>query len=217
MIDPVAAYHAKKLEETAKALDHNGFAVNVVEDLVQAKSLVMNEIVAQVRPKTVSWGGSMTLAKSGIQEAIKALDGIEVLDTADKSLTREEMYALRRRALLTDLFFTGSNAVTATGKLVNLDMIGNRTSAIGFGPLHVAVLAGRNKICENVEAAKRRIKEYAAPVNAMRLDKKTPCVKTGRCQDCASPDRICNVWTVSEKSFPKGRIRVILINQDLGF
>jgi MinD superfamily P-loop ATPase len=80
----------------------------------------------------------------------------------------------------------------------------------------VVVLVGRNKIVSELDDAMHRIKNYAAPINAMRLDKKTPCVKTSYCEDCKSPDRICNVWTITEKSFPKGRIRVVLINQDLG-
>jgi len=217
MTDPIKTYHDVRLSETAKALEHNGFTVFIAEDAAEAGSLVMEKITGELQPKSVSWGGSMTLAATGIMDAVKSLEGVEVLDTADKTITPEAMYERRRRSLLVDLFFTGSNAVTVCGKLVNLDMIGNRTSAIGFGPRHVVVLAGRNKICETVESAKRRIKEYAAPVNAMRLHKKTPCVKTGRCHDCASPDRICNVWTVSEKSFPKGRVIVVLINEDLGF
>ena len=123
---------------------------------------------------------------------------------------------LRRKSLLADLFITGSNAVTEGGILVNLDMTGNRACAINFGPKHVVILVGRNKIVSELEDAMVRIRNYAAPANAMRLEKKTPCVKTSYCEDCNSPERICNVWTITEKSFPRGRIRVVLINQDLG-
>jgi hypothetical protein len=129
----------------------------------------------------------------------------------------DEMIELRRKSLLVDLFITGTNALTETGKLVNLDMIGNRVAAIAFGPKSVVILAGRNKIVPDIEEATFRVKNYAAPVNAMRLDKKTPCAETSFCHDCKSPDRICNSWTIVEKSFPKGRIKVILINEDLGF
>jgi hypothetical protein len=96
-------------------------------------------------------------------------------------------------------------------------MIGNRVGAITFGPKHVVILVGRNKIVASLDEALFRVKNYAAPVNAMRLNKKTPCVKTSYCEECKSPDRICNYWTITEKSFPKGRLKVILINQDLGF
>jgi hypothetical protein len=126
------------------------------------------------------------------------------------------MYELRRQALLVDCFLTGTNAVTESGRLVNLDMIGNRVGAMHFGPRQVIVLAGRNKIVAGVDEAMRRIKTYAAPVNAMRLDKKTPCVKTSYCQDCNSPDRICNVWTITEKCFPDGRVKIVLIDRELG-
>jgi anion-transporting ArsA/GET3 family ATPase len=95
-------------------------------------------------------------------------------------------------------------------------MIGNRVGALNFGPKNVVVLVGRNKVVPDLESAMRRIKNYSAPVNAMRLDKQTPCVKTSYCQECKSPDRICNVWTITEKSFPKRRIKVVLINQDMG-
>ena len=122
----------------------------------------------------------------------------------------------RREAILVDLFFTGTNAVTESGMLVNLDMIGNRVGGITFGPQHVVLMVGRNKIVANLEDAMVRIKNYAAPTNAMRHGKKTPCIKTSYCMDCKSPDRICNVWTIHEKSHPKGRIKVILINRDLG-
>jgi len=115
-----------------------------------------------------------------------------------------------------DLFITGTNAVTETGKLVNLDMYGNRVAAITFGPRNVVICVGRNKIVADIEDAMFRIEDYAAPANAMRLDKKTPCVEDSRCSDCSSPDRICNTWTITEKSFPKGRVKIILINEDLG-
>jgi hypothetical protein len=126
------------------------------------------------------------------------------------------MLERRRRSLLVDLFITGTNAVTETGKLVNLDMTGNRVAGITFGPRNVIILAGRNKVVPDIEDAMQRIKNYAAPANAMRLDKKTPCVKTSICEECRSLDRICNTWTITEKSFPKGRIKIVLINEDLG-
>ena len=107
--------------------------------------------------------------------------------------------------------------MTETGKLVNLDMYGNRIAAITFGPKNVIILVGRNKIVTDVEEAISRIKNYAAPVNSMRLDKKTPCVKSAICEDCKSPERICNTWAITEKSFPKGRTKIVLINEELGF
>ncbi len=142
---------------------------------------------------------------------------MDVLDTYDRNMSPEDALERRRQALLTDLFFTGTNAVTETGILVNLDMIGNRIGGLTFGPRHVVVLVGRNKIVPDLEDAMLRIKNYVAPVNAMRLEKKTPCSITGICEECTAPERICNTWTITEKSFPKGRIKVVLINEELGF
>ena len=101
--------------------------------------------------------------------------------------------------------------------LVNLDMVGNRVAGITFGPRHVVLFIGRNKIVPTLDDAMQRVKNYAAPANAIRHPGlKTPCMKTAVCANCSSPDRICNTWCITEKSFPKGRIKIILINQDLG-
>ena len=158
----------------------------------------------------------MTFIATGLYDAVKGHPDIEVLDTFNKSLSPEDALELRRQSLLVDLFITGTNAVTETGELVNLDMTGNRVAGITFGPKHVVILVGRNKIVPDLEAAMTRIKEYVAPANAMRLDKKVPCVKTSYCEECKAPDRICNTWTITEKSFPKGRTKVVLINENLG-
>jgi hypothetical protein len=213
---PMEVYWQIRLREVATALESNNFAVYQAADLDMAKKIVMEEIFPSTGAKSVSWGGSMTLMASGICDAIKNVRGLEILDTFDRTLTPEENLALRRRSLLVDLFIAGTNAVTEEGVLINLDMLGNRVGAINFGAKNVIILLGRNKIVPDLDAAMFRIKNYAAPANAMRLDKKTPCTKTSYCEECKSPDRICNVWSITEKSFPKGRIRVILINQDLG-
>ena len=213
---PIEAYWQIRLKEVAITLEANNFVVYQAADLDRAKKIVMEDIFPGTGAKSVSWGGSMTLMASGICDAIKNVPGLEVLDTFDRTLTPEENLALRRRSLLVDLFIASTNAVTEEGVLVNLDMLGNRVGAINFGAKNVIILLGRNKIVPDLDAAMFRIKNYAAPANAMRLDKKTPCTKTSYCEECKSPDRICNVWSITEKSFPKGRIRVILINQDLG-
>ena len=216
MEKPIEVYWRIRLKEVATALEANNFAVYQASDLDAAKTIVMEQIFPGTGAKSVSWGGSMTLMSSGICDALKSVPGLEILDTSDRTLTPEENSALRRRSLLVDLFIVGTNAVTEEGVLVNLDMLGNRVGAINFGAKNVIILVGRNKIVPDLDAAMFRIKNYAAPANAMRLEKKTPCTKTSYCEECKSPDRICNVWSITEKSYPKGRIRVILINQDLG-
>lgn len=214
---PVQAYYSKRLEQTAEALRANHFEAHVVADAEAARTLVLETILPRCAAATVAFGGSMTLAATGLPAALAQIDGLSVIDTLDHSIPAEQLYERRRQALLADLFLTGTNAVTEDGMLVNLDMIGNRACAIAFGPRHVAVIVGRNKIVPDVNAAMARIKNFAAPVNAMRLSKKTPCAATSHCEDCGSPQRICNVWTIAEKCFPRGRVTVICVNQDLGF
>jgi L-lactate utilization protein LutB len=216
MEKPIDHYWRTRLENLKKALEDNHFEVFLAENAAAAKSIVLEQILPQTGAKSVAWGGSMTFTATGLYDALKNSPDLEVLDTFDRNISPEENLERRRQALLVDLFITGSNAVTESGQLVNLDMIGNRVAAITFGPRHVIVLVGRNKIVTDLEDAMFRIKNYAAPTNAMRLDKNTPCAKTSFCEECKSPDRICNVWTMTEKSFPKGRVKVVLINEDLG-
>ena len=177
----------------------------------------METIIPKIKLRRAAWGDSLTLRATGILEELKQNPTVEFIETFAADVSRAEIMERRRQALLADLFLTGSNAVTETGQLVNLDMVGNRVGAITFGPEHVILLVGRNKIVTDIEAAMRRIKNYAAPLNALRHSHfKTPCRKTACCRDCHSPDRICNTWVITEKSFPIGRIKIVLINQNLG-
>jgi L-lactate utilization protein LutB len=216
MEKPVENYWRLHLQALKETLEKNNFEVFIVADAAAAKTLVLERILPAAAPRSVSWGGSMTFMGSGLYQVLREAPGITAIDTADAKVAPEEKMARRRQALAVDLFFTGSNAVTERGQLVNLDMQGNRVAALTFGPRKVVVLVGRNKIVTDIQSAMARIKRYVAPANAMRLDMQTPCVKTGRCEDCRSPERICNTWTITEKSWPKGRVAIILINADLG-
>ena len=217
MDKPIENYWKIRLEGLKKSLEANNFEVFLANNSSEAKAIVQKEILPKTGAKSVSWGGSLTFTETGLYNDIKNNPALKILNVYDKNLSDEEKNELRRKALLVDLFITGTNAVTETGSLVNLDMYGNRIAAISFGPKYVVILVGRNKIVADIEDAMFRIKNYAAPVNSMRLDKKTPCAKTSCCEDCKSPDRICNTWAITEKSFPKGRIKIVLINEDLGF
>ena len=217
MNNHIKKYWELRLEKCKKSLERNNFGAYIAHDRKEAKRIVTKDILPEIGVKSVSWGDSLTFYATEVLDEMRQNPDIDVLETFAENVPREEIIERRRQALLTDLFFTGSNAVTETGKLVNLDMIGNRTGAITFGPLNVIIFAGRNKIVSDVETAMKRIKSYAAPVNAIRHSGlKTPCMKTSFCTDCKSPDRICNTWTITEKSFPERRIRVVLINEDLG-
>ncbi len=212
----VEIYWQKHLAELKETLTANNFEVFVAADAKEAGKIVLEEILPALAPRSVAWGGSTTFTATGLYEILKDRKDLRVVDQYQKNLTPEQNIEIRRQELLVDLFFTGANAVTEDGQLVNLDGTGNRVAALTFGPKNVIVLVGRNKVTPDLEAAMVRVKNFAAPANAIRLQKQTPCAKTAYCEECSGPGRICNTWTITEKSNPKGRIKVILINQDLG-
>jgi len=217
MDKPIDNYWRLRLADLKVSLESNNFDVYLAEDCRAACSIVLEEIIPKLNAGSVSWGGSMTFqTATGLYARLKDSPDFEVLDTFSKEISDSQKQELRRQALLADLFITGTNAITESGQLVNLDMLGNRVGALTFGPRWVILLAGRNKLVANLDEAMYRVRNYTAPTNAMRLDKKTPCVKTSFCEECNSPDRICNTWTITEKSYPKGRIKIVLINEDLG-
>ncbi|MBC2703523.1 lactate utilization protein [Desulfobacula sp.] len=216
MKDPIKNFWKLKIENVKEALESNNFEVFIADNSADASKIVLENIIPALDIKSISWGGSMTFINTGLYDNLKNQKNFKVLDIHDKFLSNDEKTEMRRAALLTDLFITGTNAVTEDGYLVNLDMVGNRVGALTFGPKNVLVLTGRNKIVPDIEFAMERIKNYVAPANAMRLDMKTPCIKTGECSECKSSARICNTWTITQKSFPKKRTKIVLINEDLG-
>lgn len=218
MTNPIDTFWTLRLAELKEVLEKNNFEVFMANSVKDAKKVFDEEIMSSLKGiKTVASGGSVTLADTGIIDGVRSNEALEFFDPYDKSLSAEEKYELRRQSLLADLYLTGTNAVTECGKLVNLDMVGNRVAALNFGPKHVVLFISRNKLVETVDDAMFRIKDYVAPVNTIRLDMRTPCKKTGQCMDCSSPQRICNIWTITEKCFPAKRIKIVLINEDAGF
>lgn len=210
------SYWQMRLKALQEQLEGNNFAVTVVQSAQEAAHWFLEHVMPTISPASVSYGGSMTLGSTGLLDRLAEMETITFLSPNTPGISVEEKMEIRRQALLVDLYLTGTNAVTEDGCLVNLDMIGNRVAALTFGPKKVVVFVGRNKIVPDLESAMYRIKDYAAPVNAMRLHCKTPCVKTAECADCSSPGRICNTWTITEKSYPKERVTVVLINEELG-
>ena len=217
MPDPIDTYWQLRLERCKTSLEKNNFEVFMAADTRSAGAIFLKDILPGIKVNSAAWGDSMTMLATGVLDIVKSNPGIQLIDPFDAQASAQERLERRRQALLADLFFTGSNAVTETGLLVNLDMVGNRVAGITFGPKHVVLFIGRNKIVPTLDDAMQRVKNYAAPANAIRHPGlKTPCMKTAVCMDCSSPDRICNTWCITEKCFPKGRIKIILVNQDLG-
>lgn len=202
----------KRVERTARALEQNGFRVTVCGNGADAVGRV-EEAARDVR--TVGFGGSMAAVELDLPGRLAEL-GKECLVHGAAGLTPEQRLAVMRRQLTCDLFLTGANAVTEDGKIVNIDATGNRVGAMTFGPGHVIVLAGSNKIVADPVEALRRIKARAAPPNARRLSMKTPCAETGVCSDCRSPDRICRVVHIMERRPRLTDVEVLLIRRPFG-
>ena len=161
--------------------------------------------------------GSMTAVDMKLWEDIARLPGVTLIDPYEPGISREEGLERRRRGMLADVMISSSNAITLDGRLVNLDGMGNRVAAMIFGPRKVILVVGMNKVVHSLESAMDRVKHYAGPVNAIRLNLKAPCVKTGLCSDCRSPQRICNMWSIIEGHMVEGRIHVKLVGQTLGY
>lgn len=164
---------------------------------------------------TVGWGGAYSAIQIGL---IQALNGgsYNTIDR-DKCPTPEEKQQAARDCLSADFFLTGANGLSLDGQMVNIDGNGNRVGAIIFGPKNVLVIAGMNKVCDNLEAAVQRARTVAAPMNQQRFQGKTPCTVTGTCADCLSESCICNQIVITRNCRPAGRIKFILVGEDLGF
>lgn len=164
---------------------------------------------------SVAWGGSETLAQIGIREALKS-GSFTVIDR-ESAQTPDEQRKIFGEICTSDFFLMSTNAITFDGELINIDGRGNRVSFLCFGPQNVIVIAGMNKVVSSVEDGVRRTRDIASPPNTVRLNKNTPCALTGRCGDCFSPDCICSQIVITRRSGQPGRIKVILVGEELGF
>jgi L-lactate utilization protein LutB len=202
------------LAEVMANLGKNGFQASFAENAIAAKAMVLEMIPAGV---PVGVGGSVTIRQLDLIELLRRR-GHEVYDHWQKGLSPEEIRAIKLHHLTAPVFLTSTNAITRDGKLVNIDNTGNRVAAMIFGPQHVIMVAGQNKIVANVDEALKRIKEKVAPVNARRRQDKTPCAVTGQCEDCSSPHRLCRVTSILERK-TKGieTFSVIIVAESLGY
>ncbi|MEE1015151.1 MAG: lactate utilization protein [Lachnospiraceae bacterium] len=164
---------------------------------------------------SVTWGGSMTLTECGLMDALKTAN-YEIIDR-DTAKTPEEARAMYGKQVMADYFLMSTNAITMDGELVNIDGRSNRVSCLCWGPQNVIIIAGMNKVALDVESALKRVRNFAAPPNAVRLNKNTPCAQTGKCADCYSPDCICSQIVITRRSSTPNRIKVILVGEELGY
>ncbi len=200
--------------EVIANLIQNGFQAGFAETAASAREMVLG-MISPGAP--VGVGGSVTIRQLNLIETLRAR-GHEVYDHWKEGLSPEEIRETKLRHITSPFFLTSTNALTRDGKLVNIDNTGNRVAAMAFGPEHVIVVAGKNKIVAGLDEALDRIKTKVAPVNASRRQDKTPCAATGKCQDCKSPGRICRVTTILErKTKGVGTFSVIIVGETLGY
>jgi len=158
----------------------------------------------------------MTVSECGILDMLQN-GKYELYNQYREGLAPDESANLRRKGLTAQFYVTGTNAVTMDGKLVNIDGTGNRVAAITYGPEKVIIVVGVNKIVTDVQEGIDRTRNRAAVLNCKRLNISNPCVKTGRCEDCKLPTRICNHLVITERQPKKGRVTVIIVGEELGF
>jgi len=203
----------QKIKRTMENLEKNNIESYFVED----NSALIEKISKFVKEgDTVSVGGSMTLFETGVIEFLRN-GKFNFLDRYEQGLNGNDIKDIFRKTFSADAYFVSSNAVTEKGELYNVDGNGNRVAAMIYGPDNVIVIVGVNKIVRDVQEAIERNKEYAAPANAKRLNRNTPCTKVGHCMDCSSSERICNDYVLIRRQGQKGRIKVIIVGKELGY
>lgn len=164
---------------------------------------------------SISWGGSMSIQEIGLKQAV--IDGNYVVYNRDLCTTPEEKRDIELKTFASDYFLCSSNAISEDGILVNIDGNANRVAAIAYGPLHVIMIVGMNKVAKDEDAALLRARNVAAPINTQRFPLTLPCKVNGSCANCKSEDTICCQFLTTRYSRHKDRIHVILVNEDLGF
>lgn len=209
---PKRQFYRNQAQSIIKKLEHRKMEGYYCETKEEAKEKFL-ELVGSDK-KSICYGGSMTLDELGLKEAVEAA-GHDLI-RRENYKTPEEKKECAAKQVTADVFMTSTNAITLDGELVNIDGAGNRVCFLIYGPETVIVVAGMNKVVTDVESGIKRIRDFAAPPNTVRLNCDTPCAKTGRCADCIN-DTICCTTVVTRVSRVPGRIKVILVGEELGY
>ena len=201
------------IERAIANLEKHNFIVRRVSTAAEARDAALSLIPDG---STVGLGGSTTVKQAGILDALRTGD-YKLFDQYEPGIDKAENERRRKEGMLAEFYVTGANAISERGELFYLDGIGNRVAAVSYGPGVVIAVVSVKKIVADEETAWARVRNEAAPPNAVRFGADVPCVKTGRCEDCASPDRICNIYLKIHRAWEKDRFHVILVDEDLGF
>ena len=211
MSDPVKFYYDKRGEQLVKNLEKRHFEAYYCETKEAALRKALELIPEN---SSVGWGGAMSAQQIGLMKALSE-GNFKTIDR-DLATTPEQREQAMRDCLGADVFLTGANAISMDGQMVNIDGYGNRCAAIIYGPKSVIVIAGMNKVTDDLDSAIVRARTVAAPMNQQRFQLNTPCTKTGICADCKSEECICNQIVITRHCRPAGRIKFLLVGEDLG-
>lgn len=211
MAAPMELYYEKRGNILVKNLRSRHFDAYYCATAEEALAKAM-ELIPQ--GASVGWGGAMSAQQIGLIDTVRAGN----YHTIDRETCRspQEREQAMRDCFSADVFLTGANALSLSGEMVNIDGIGNRVGAIIYGPKEVLVIAGMNKVADTLEQAVVRARTVAAPRNQQRFLRETPCTVTGTCADCKSADCICNQIVITRHCRPAGRIKFILVGEELG-
>ncbi|MEM5947441.1 lactate utilization protein [Spirochaetia bacterium 38H-sp] len=198
----------KILEKNLRKRGFGFFFASTTEELhIHIKEIIEENSI-------VSWGGSVTLEETGIKELLRN-GNYNILDR-EQAESPEEIEEIYHKALSADFYLMSTSAISLDGQLVNIDGRGNRLAALIYGPRKVIIITGYNKITSTLEEAMARLKNTAAPLNAIRLHKKTPCTKETICRDCLGQDSICSHTVITRRSVPEGRIHIVMLGEESG-
>ena len=206
------AAFAAQTETMIKNLEKRGMEGYFFEDSASCTAAILSSIP---EGSTISWGGSASVKECGLMDKIQQ-GNYDLIDYfgASEPEERKKLYA---RTVMADYYLMSSNAVTLDGELINIDGRGNRVACLIHGPENIIMVVGMNKIVIDVDTGIDRVRNFAAPPNANRLNRQTPCYATGRCADCLSPDCMCNQIVITRRSGVKGRIKIYFVAEDLGY
>lgn len=208
-------YKARQLqaESIIKALNKR----NMTAYYCQSKEDCTKKVLSLIpQGSVISWGGSESIKECEIPSALKNEGIYTVLDRSEY-VTPEAQQEFALKSFQSDYFLMSTNAITLDGELINVDGNGNRVASLIYGPKHVIVVVGMNKVVSSVQEGYKRTRNIASPPNTVRLNKNTPCSVTGKCGDCMCDDCICNQIVITRRSRDKDRIIVLLVNDNLGF
>lgn len=212
MADPRKMYYHKRGEILVKNLKSRHFDAYYCENKEDALAKAL-ELIPE--GASVAWGGALSADQIGLTEAVR--NGNYCVIDRSAARTPEEQKEIVKNWLFSDVFISGANALSLDGQMVSIDGTGNRVAAICYGPGMVLVVAGMNKVEDTLEAAIHRARTVAAPMNKQRFQNQTPCMVTGVCADCKSEASICNQIVITRNCRPVGRIKFIIVGEDLGF